>query len=64
MQHDTAKMLQDIRIQAQTECRESWAYAFGRVSEMIGITLDKFPDAKAFFVEQFSVKPETQTETK
>lgn len=42
--------------------REEWPsldpYPFvtGALSEMLGMTLDKFPEARAFFVDQFSVK--------
>ena len=77
MKQDTVVMLNKIRDRAHDESRElwpdadPWAYAFGSLKAMIEITLDKFPDAKAFFIDQFSVKrssvlstakPETKTE--
>lgn len=67
MQQDTSIMINRIIDDRKQRSREEWPsldpYPFvtGALSEMLGMTLDKFPEAKAFFVDQFSVKPETQT---
>jgi hypothetical protein len=67
MKQDTSIMIDRIIDDRKQRSRDQWPdldpYPFvtGVLSEMIGMTLDKFPDARAFFIDQFSVKPETQT---
>lgn len=66
MKQDTASIIDAIIEDRKQRSRDQWPdcdpYPFvtGVLSEMLGMTLDKFPDAKAFFVDQFSVKPETK----
>lgn len=63
MQQDTASIIDAIIDDRKQRSQDQWPdldpYPFvtGVLSEMIGMTLDKFPDARAFFVDQFSVKP-------
>lgn len=65
MQKDTASIIDAIIDDRKKRSKELWPdsdsapFALGCLSEMIGMTLDKFPEARAFFIEQFSVKPET-----
>ena len=67
MQQDTSIMIDRIIDDRKQRSKDQWPdldpYPFvtGVLSEMIGMTLDKFPEAKAFFIDQFSVKPETKT---